>query len=179
LKWEIPGEIVGIPEVSEMKAGEAGVQKPKSYGEARALLDEAWERATKAYKVAKEQADIVHEEAKKMAVDKEARKRADEAHKEAVNEAKKVRDSITYVAQAVFTDSWTQREKAAQDAIAESKGRSDLAKKVYKEAREQADIDRREARKQAVDSQAKTEADAIHKEAGRQAKQDYDDAMKE
>ena len=162
-----------------METGEAGAPKAKTHDEARALLDEAWDRATKAYKVAKEQADIVHKEAKKIAVDKEARKRADEAHEEAVNEAKKVRDAITYVAQAVFTDFWTQREVAAQDAIVESKGRSDLAKKVYKEAKEQADIDHREAKKQAVDSQAKTEADATHKEAGRQAKQDYDDAMKE
>lgn len=162
-----------------METGEAGAQKAKAYDEARVLLDEAWKRASAAYKVAKEQADIVHEEAKKMAVDKEARKRADEAHKEAVNEAKKVRDAITNVAQAVFTDSWTQREVAAKDAVAESKGRSDLAKKVYKEAKEQADIDHREAKKQAVDSQANKEADATRKEAGRQAKTDYDEAMKE
>ena len=162
-----------------METGETGAPKAKTHGEARALLDEAWDRSAAAYKVAKEQADIVHEKAKKMAVDKEARKRADEAHKEAVNEAKKVRDAITNVAQAVFTDFWTQKEVATQDAIVESKGRSDLAKKVYKEAKEQADIDHREARKQAVDGQAKTEADAIHNEAGRKAKKDYDDAMKQ
>jgi len=37
-------------------------------------------------------ADIVYKEAKKIAVDKQAKKEADEAHKKAIEQAKQVRD---------------------------------------------------------------------------------------
>ncbi|KPK21053.1 MAG: hypothetical protein AMJ70_07175, partial [Dehalococcoidia bacterium SG8_51_3] len=93
-----------------MTTGKSVAQQAEASNEARQLLDEAWTRARKAYKEAKEQADIVYKEAKKVAVDKEAKKRADEAHKEAVKEAGKIRDAITYEAQAVFADFWKQRD---------------------------------------------------------------------
>jgi len=95
-----------VLEVSEMETQEAGAQNAQTHEEARKLRDEAWDRATKVYKEAKGQADIVYDDAKKAAVDKEARKRADEAHKEAIEEAKKLRDAITNVAEAVFSDFW-------------------------------------------------------------------------
>ena len=85
---------------------ETGTQKPQTHEEARKLLDEAWDRSAKVYKEAKEQADTVYEAAKKIAVDKDGRKRADEAHEEALKEAKRLRDAITNVAQAVFSEFW-------------------------------------------------------------------------
>jgi len=85
---------------------EAGTQKPQTHEEARKLLDEAWDRSAKVYNEAKAQADAVYEAAKKVAVDKDARKRADEAHEEALKEAKRLRDAITNVAQAVFAEFW-------------------------------------------------------------------------
>jgi hypothetical protein len=51
--------------------------------------------ADKAYEEAKKQADVVYKEAKKTADDKQAKKEADEAHKKAIEQAKKVRDEDT------------------------------------------------------------------------------------
>ena len=161
-----------------VEMGEGGVEKTKTYAEAKVLLDEAWKRSVTVYKEAKEQADIIYEAAKKMAVDKEARKRADEAHEEALKEAKKVRDAITNVAQSVFTGSWARRDLEAKEAAAGLQERSDLAQKVYKEAREQATAAHKEAKKQAIDRQAEKAADEAHKEADRVAKKNYDEAMK-
>lgn len=89
-----------------MDTGETGAQQPQTHAEARKLRDDAWELATKAYKEAKAQADIVYDEAKKAAGDKDARKRVDAAYEEAIAEAKKVRNAITNVADAVFADFW-------------------------------------------------------------------------
>ncbi|TFH33853.1 MAG: hypothetical protein E4G93_06260 [Dehalococcoidia bacterium] len=89
-----------------MATGEAGDQKAQTHEEARKVLDDAWVRADKVYKEAKKQADIVHEEVRKLAVDEESRKRADEAHAEALTQAKKAKDAITKVAEAVFSDFW-------------------------------------------------------------------------
>ena len=161
-----------------METGESGTQKTATYNEAKKLLDEAWARSAKVYKEAKEQADILHEAARKIATDKDARKRADEAHDEALKEAKKVRDAITNVAQSVFTESWVQRDVELKDATARTQERSDLAQKTYREAKDRAAATHREAKTQAVDKEAGKAADQARKEAETQAKQDYDEAMK-
>ncbi|MBN1856582.1 MAG: hypothetical protein JW846_06505 [Dehalococcoidia bacterium] len=155
-----------------------GTQKSITHDEARKVLDEAWERSTKAYKVAKAEADAVYEQAKKVAPDKDARKRADEAHKAAIEAAKKVRDAITNEAQTVFTNVWTQKDKEAQEALAKTKERTELAQKAYKEAKDQAGIDHKAAKKKAVDAQARKDADAARKESEKKAKAVYDEAMK-
>ena len=67
----------------------------KGQAEARKVCDEAWERANQAYKEAKTQADIVYKETKKRAADKEAKKIADKAHKNAIVQAKQFRDEAT------------------------------------------------------------------------------------
>ena len=158
-----------------METGESGFDKAQTYGEAKKLLDEAWQRSAKVYKEAKEQADIIHEAAKKLAVDKEARQRADEAHDEALKEAKKVRDAITNVAQAVFTESWMRRDAEAKDALAMTKEQDNRAQKAFNEAKEQADTTHREATGRAVDKQARQEADEAHNEAVKRAKKTYDE----
>ena len=134
--------------------------------EARKLLDDAWAGATKAYK-----------EAKKLAVDKETKKRVDETHKEAIKAAEKVRDAITNEAQAVFSSFWTKRDLDAQMAITKSKERSDLAQKAHKEAKNQADIDHKAAKGRAVDREGKEAADQARTETLRKAKEDYDETM--
>ena len=67
----------------------------KDRNETKRMCDEAWERAYQAYKEAKKQADIVYKEAEKIAVDKQAKKVADEAHKNVIEQAKKLRDEAT------------------------------------------------------------------------------------
>jgi vacuolar-type H+-ATPase subunit H len=109
LNWNTPDGIGKALEVSGMETEGVGAGKAQTHGEAKKLLDEAWERAGKVYKEAKEQAELVYEDAKKLAVDKGARKRADEAYEEALKEAKKLHDAITNVAQAVFIDFWKQK----------------------------------------------------------------------
>jgi hypothetical protein len=161
-----------------VETGEVSGQNTKTFEEARKLLDDAWARSAKAYKEAKEQADTVYEAAKKLAVDKDARKRAYEAHDQAVTEAKKVRDAITNVAQSVFTESWKQRDIEVADAASRLKDRGDLAQKTYKEAVAQADAVHKAARNQAVDKQAEKKADEAHKEAGKQAKKNLNETMK-
>ena len=162
-----------------METKETGTRKPEDFNEARALLDDAWDRAKKVYKEAKEQADIVHKEAKNAAVDKEGKQRADEAHKEALEEAKRLRDSIVNVGMAAFNEFWRQNDADKQDAITKSKERSELAHKTHAEAKEQADIDHRKAMSKAGDSQARKEADETRKETLKQAKKDYDEAKKD
>jgi hypothetical protein len=148
------------------------------FNEARKLLDDAWDGATKAYKAAKEQADIIYKEAKKMAVDKETKKRADEAHKEAIKAAEKIRDAITDEAQAVFSNFWTQKELSDQMAITKSKERSDLAQKTYKEAKNQADIDHKAAQGSANDKEGKKAADQARTETLKKAKEDYEETIR-
>ena len=159
-----------------MTTGKSAAQQVEDSNEARRLLDEAWVRAKKAYKEAKEQADIVYDRAKKLAVDKEAKKAVDQAHKEALKEAEKVRDAITQEAQAVFASFWKQRDIDSQEAIAKSKERTEQAKVAHKEAKEQADKVHREDKAQAVDKEAEKAADEARKEALEQAKKDYDEA---
>ena len=145
--------------------------------EARKVLDDAWDRAKKVYKEAKEQADIVYNEAKKLAVDKETKKRADEAHKEAIKAAATLRDAITNEAQSVFSNFWKQKELDAQMATTKSKERGDLAQKAYKDAKKQADIDHKEARGSAVDKEGNKAADQARTENLKKAKEDYDEAI--
>jgi len=162
-----------------METEQEATSKPDTFIEARALLDDAWDRAKKVYKEAKEQADTVHKQAKKAAVDNEGKQRADEAHKEALEDAKKLRDSIVNVGMAAFTEFWRQHDSDQQDALAKSKERSELAHKTLTDAREQADTDHREAMGKAGDSQARREADETRKGARKQAKTDYDKAKKD
>ena len=91
-----------------MEMGDSEPRKSQTHEEARKLLDDAWTRSAQVYKEAKEQADMVYEAAKNVAVDLEARKRADAAHEEALREAKKLRDAITKVAEAAFSEFWRQ-----------------------------------------------------------------------
>ncbi len=160
-----------------METEDMGTEKTQTHDEARKLLDDAWSAAGKAFKEAKTQADIIYGEAKKAAVDKDARKRADEAHKQAIEDAKQVRDAITNVALATFTEFWKKQKQDVDDAAANKKERGIQAEKAYKEAKKQADADRKLARDKAVDSSARDEANAAHKTAGKQAKKDYEDAM--
>ena len=143
---------------------------------AREVLDEAWDSAQKAYKEAEKQAGIVREEAKKLAVDKQAKKEADKAYKEAVKQAKRDRDTITGKAQQAFTTNYEQSLKDRQEAITKSKERSDQVKIAYKEAKEQADIVYKEAKKMAIDKEAKKRADEAHKKALKEAEKVRDEA---
>jgi len=161
-----------------MAPDETGVEKSNTYIEAKQLLDDAWQRATKLHKQAKQEADAVYAQAKKAAPDKDARKRVDEAHDEALKEATRVRDSITNLAQVAFQDSWIKRGLETRDAAARSKANSDLAQNAYDETKVQMDKDHREAMKQAVDSEGRKSADAAHKEAGKRAKEQLDKATK-
>ena len=152
-----------------MEAGKSGTQKAAAYD--RKVLEEAHERAGKAYQEAKKQADMVYEAAKKLAVDKTTKQEVDKAHKEAIKEAEKVRDAIINEGMVLFTATWKQSEKDAEEAITKSKERGDLAQKDYKEAKKQADTVYKEAKKIAVDKQAKNVADEAYKKALEQASQ--------
>ena len=150
----------------------------KGRAEASRIADEAWDRAYKAYKEAKKQADIVHKEAKKIAVDKQAKNEADKAHKEALEQAKKLRDSITGEAMVVFRSSYDQATADYIETTTKSREAIEHADEACKEAIKQADIVYKEAKKQAVDKQAKKEADEAHKKAIEQAKQVRDEATR-
>ena len=89
----------------------------KAKNEAQELLKNAREHADQVYKEAKKQADIVYKGAKKIAADKHAKKAADKAHKEALEQVKKVRDAITAEALSVFTTTWEQSGKDYDEAI--------------------------------------------------------------
>jgi hypothetical protein len=173
---EIPGiEREEAGRYQDMDPAESGTPKAKTHAEARALLDDAWARATKVYKESKEQADIVYDAAKKIAVDKEARKRADEAHKEAVKEAKKASDAITSVALAGFGDFWKQQDIDSKSAIHKSEERADLAKKAYKGAKKEADLLHEEAKRTATGGLERKQADEARSEAMKRAKKVYDE----
>ena len=158
-----------------MKAPESGTPEAKIHADARMLLDDAWARAAKVYKESKEQADIVYDAAKKVAVDKEARRRADEAHKQAVKEAKKASDAITSVALAVFSDFWKQHDMDVKEALAKSEERARLAQKAYKGAKMQADLLHEEAKRTATGGADTKQADETYKETMRQARKVHDE----
>jgi len=150
----------------------------KSRAEATKICDDAWKRANHVYKEAKKQADIVCQEAKKIAVDKQAKNEADKAYKETIEQAKKLRDSITGEAMAVFRISYDQATVDYLENTTKSQKATKDADEAYKEAKQQADIVYKEAKKTAVDKQAKNEADKAHKEALEQAKQVRDEATR-
>jgi hypothetical protein len=157
-------------EVSEMITGKSIGEIAASHDEAKKLMDDAGERARKAFKEAKKQADIVREEAKKLAVDKQAKEEVEKAYKEAVKTAEKLRDAIIGEAMAVFRDHWKQSDMDSQKDIAKSKERADQVKIAYKEDKKRADMVYKEAKKMAVGKEAKKAADQAYKEARAQAK---------
>jgi hypothetical protein len=167
-------QAVSIKEALEMETGKQGTQKAAAFD--RKVLEEAHQRAGKAYQEAKKQADIVYEAAKKLAVDKAAKQEVDKAHKEAIKQAEKVRDAIINEGMALFTATWKQHEIDSAEAIIKSKERGEEAARAYKEAKKQADIVHKEAKKQAGDKSARQEADKAHKETMQQAEKDHKDA---
>jgi hypothetical protein len=143
----------------------------KGQDEAKKVCDEAWARAYQAYKEAKKQADIVHKEVRKNAVDKQAKKVADKAHKNAIEQAKKLRDAIIAEAMAVFRISYDQASTDYIETTTKLQEAIKYADDTYKEAKKQADIVYKKAKKGAVDKQAKKEAGEAYKKAIEQAKQ--------
>ncbi|MFC1846083.1 hypothetical protein ACFLYM_01545 [Chloroflexota bacterium] len=150
----------------------------KGHAEANKVCDEAWARARRAYDEAKKQADIVHNEASKIAFDKEAKKAGDEAHKNTIEQAKKLREAIIAEAMVVFRTSYDQATADYLETTAKSKAAIKDADETYNEAKKQADIVYKEAKKRAVDKQAKKEADEAYKKAIEQAKQVRDEATR-
>ena len=148
----------------------------KSRAEAKKVSDEAWERAYKAYKEAKKQADIVHKEASKIAVDKQAKKVLDETHKNAIEQAKKLREAIIAEAMVVFRTSYDQATADYLETTTKSRVAIKDADETYKEAKKHADIVYKETKKRAADKEAKKEADEAYKKAIAQAKQVRDEA---
>ena len=141
--------------------------------EIRRIFEETSDRARKAYEEVRKQADIVHNEAKKIATDKVAKKAADEAHKEALNQAKKARDAILAEALAVHMASHEQMQQDLVAAVAKSKEVGVFAQKAYDEAKKKAGAIYKEAKKTAGDQEARTEAKGAHEEAMRQAGKEY------
>ena len=161
---------------------EAGRQaldaQAKGQDEAKNVCDEVWARAYQAYTQAKKQADIVHKEVRKHAVDKQAKKVADKAHKNAIEQAKKLRDAIIAEAMAVFRSSYDQATTDYIETTTKSQEAIKYADETYKEAKKQANIVYKEAKKRAVDKQAKKEAGEAYKKALEQAKQVRDEATR-
>jgi hypothetical protein len=156
-----------------MVSGQQGTQKAAAYD--RKVLEDAHARAGKVYQEARKQADIVYEEAKKAAADKATRQLADQAHKEALKQAEKLRDAIINEGMALFTATWKKVEKDAEEAVASAKARGEEAGRVFKEAKKRADATHDEAKKSG-DKMARQEADKTHKEAIKQAGKDYQDS---
>ena len=150
----------------------------KDRAEATKVCDDAWKRANQVYKEAKKQADIVCKEAKKIAVDKQAKNEADKAYKETIEQAKKLRDLITGEAMAVFRISYDQATVDFLENTTKSQKAIKDADEAYKEAKQQADVVYEDAKKMAVDKQAKNEADKAYKETIEQAKQVRDEAAR-
>ena len=150
----------------------------KARDEVSRICRETIEHAYEAYKEAKKQADTVYNEAKKIAVDKQAKNEADKAHKEALQQAEKLRDAIVVEASAVSRRSWDQATADRIETTTKSLQAIKDADEAHKEARKQADIVYNEAKKIAVDKQAKNEADKAHKEALEQAKRVWDEAKR-
>ncbi|MFC2044085.1 hypothetical protein ACFLT8_02650 [Chloroflexota bacterium] len=152
--------------------------KNKTQDDARKLIDEAYARASLAYKEAKKQADLVHKEASKIAIDKQAKKVADEAHKKAIEEVKKLRGAIVAEAMVVFRSSYDQADLDYIDTTNKSREAIKDAISTYEEARKQTNIIYQEAKKLAVDGQAKKGADEAYKKAIKQAEQARDETTR-
>ena len=150
-----------------------------AHNEARRIADDAANHAYQAYKEAKKQVDIVYETAKKIAVDKQAKKVADEAHKEALEQAKKLRDAILAETMAVFRVSYDKADADYLESTTKSLKAIKDESEAYKEAQKQADMAYNEAKKTAVDKQAKQAADETHKKAIEQAKKAREEATRE
>jgi hypothetical protein len=150
----------------------------KGHTEAEKVCNEVWARADQAYKEAKEQADIVHKEVRKIAVDKQAKKVADEAHKNAIKQAKKLREAIIAEAMAVFRSSFDQATTDYIETRTKSREAIKDADETYKEAKKQAEIVYKEVKKRAVDKQAKKEGAKDRKKTIEQAKQVRDEATR-
>jgi bacterioferritin (cytochrome b1) len=150
----------------------------KGRDEARKLCDEAWARAYQAYKEAKKQAHIVHEKARKIALDKQAKKEANEAYKKAIEQAKKLRDAISAEGMAIFRRLYDKADADYLETQIKSREAITDADETYKEANKQAEIVYKEAKKRAVDKQAKKEANEAYKKAIEQAKQVRDEATR-
>ena len=160
---------------AETKALEA---KAKGHAEASRISDETFKRAYQAYNDSKKQIDSVYEQAKKIAVDKQAKEVADKAHKEALDQAKKLRDAIVTESNSVFRISYDKAEADYLESQTKSQVAIKEAEETYKEAKKQAEIVYKDAKKLAVDKQAKKEADEAYKKATEQAKQVRDEAMR-
>ncbi len=155
-------------------------RKPGTYAEAKGQLDAAWQQAKKTQGKSKSEADALHKDAKKAAgSDKEAAKHADEKHKEALAEAKKAHDATTTRAHAAFTEFWRQQDEDTQTAANMGREQSAAAQKTLTEAKAQADAVHKQATSEDMDSGARREADSVRKEAHKQAKRDYDQSMRE
>jgi hypothetical protein len=152
--------------------------KEKGHTGAKKVSDEAWERAYKAYKEGKKQANIVYKEAKKIVVDRQAKKEAGKAYKKAIEQAKKLRDAIIAEATVVFRFSYDKADADYLETQIKSRAAIKDADETYKEANNQADIVYKEAKKRAVDKQAKKEANEAYKKAIEQAKQVRDEAIR-
>ena len=104
---------------------------------------------------------------------------ADEAHKEALDQAKKLRDAIMAESMVVFRASYDKADVDYLEAKNKTLKAIKDADEAYKEAEKQADIVYKEAKKQATDKQAKQAADDAHKKAIEQAKKARDEATRE
>jgi hypothetical protein len=144
---------------------------------ARALCDEASERAKKASEETIKQADIVYAKAKKLVEGFQAQNEATKAHEEAVEQAEKIRHKIEWEAQVVFAHTWAQSDEDFQVAMTKLKESSENAKKVYDEAKRQAELVYEGAKKLPTGTQAK-EAEKAYKKALNQAEKDYREAIK-
>ncbi len=105
-------------ERKELEAQRKALEQAKK--QADTVLKDGLKRADVACKEAKKQADIVYKEAKKIALDKESKEVADKAHKEALQEAEKVRDAIKNEVWAVWHASYEKRAEDLAKAIAAS-----------------------------------------------------------
>ncbi len=111
-----------------------------------------------------------------MPLIKRLKKVADEAHKNAHEQAKKVRDAIVAEAMVVFRSSYDQATADYLETTTKTQAAIKDAEEAYKESKKQAEIIYKEAKKLAVDKQAKKEADEAYKKAMEQAKQVRDEA---
>ena len=142
---------------TETQAGDARIE---AKGEANRICDEVNARAGQAYKEAKSQADMIYKEAKKGAVDKQVKKEATAARKKAINLAKQAREATKSEAVVVFGDAFEQSEEDYTETVTKSQEGIEHADEAYEKAKKKAAMAYKEAKKQAVDKQAKKEAAA-------------------
>ena len=151
----------------------------RGQSEAKRISDETWDRADEAFKEAKKQADMVHKELKSIAVDKQAKKAANEAHKNAIKKAKEVREAIIAEAMSVFRISYDQATTDYVETTAKSRETVKDADEIYKEAKKMADIVYKKVKKGAGDKQAKKEGAEDRKKTIAQAKKVRDEATRD